>query len=235
MPTSIPSPPNEPSFYTLPTIDFKSAPLKSFIQRLKKDDSVIGISHVHDIQSQAIPVYIKLTRHLRGTARFVAYTLLDNQAIGSADIEEEKYLSEQSEESTYFYLGLPEELKGYGSESSTLKKVYLNFIRNSLPDKYKNVGVMLLHFIFNFYDKSCNGRIILQALSQTGPYHYKNGFRAAELQDEHLHPLFEKAALTKQSFEHESIYMILPDSFRQKWRKAIGKYQLIELWHPLAN
>lgn len=235
MPTPFTSQPNLPSFYNLPTIDFTALPLQNLIQNLKNDPSIIGVSHIHDLQGNALPIYIKLTRHSRGTARFVAYTILDHQIVGTADIEEEKYLSEQSEESTYFYLGLPEELKGYGHEGQNIEKVYLNFIRNSRPDKYKNVGVMLLHFIFNFYDKSCDGRIMLQALSQTGPYHYKNGFRAADLRDEHLHSLFEKAAFTKEPLDHESIYMILPDSSRQTWRQAINEHQFIELWHPLTH
>jgi len=187
------------------------------IAKLNRDPQVMGITFAPDKRGHLSPIYIKCTELNAHTTYFFAHDLTNDARLGFAIthpfLKSNQYLKEG-----HWICGRPKEYAGYGSSPEEVGKVLLEQVTNE--STYKNIGVILNKAIHQKFENECQGRIIIDAVRVTQPYHYKMGFRTADSEKNSLYAQYAK----EHQIPHRdlgSVSMHLPDRARQLWLDEI--------------
>lgn len=206
-------------------------PYAAKIAILKKDQNVMGITFTFNKQNELIPIYIVRTQNTY-LANFFAYDLSTNEQLGFAFTKfhclENNYL-------TNYWLGRkPEEYIGYGPNRTETNKTFLDQVTNE--SQCKNIGVILIKAIQQvFMEKKFEGRILIEAVRQTPPYHYKMGFRAFNPKTREFDSKFNSLCasyLQRKEIPKKDLglhYMYLPEAARNLWSEEIKNNPIISL------
>lgn len=190
------------------------------IAKLKQNKDVMGIVFVPNTEGQLTPIYIKYFKANPQTESFSAYSLNDDRQLGFAQVhpflESNDYLKQG-----YWAGERPEEYEGYGSSKEEVGKVLLEQLTNQSKD-HKNIGVVLNKAIHQHYQTECQGRIVIDAVRKTHPYHYKLGFRA---DNPEFNALCANYARESQRPDRDlgSVMMILPEQACRLWMEEVQK------------
>jgi hypothetical protein len=209
---------------TLTVLQDKIDIFREKVEILKNDPNVIGIVSLPrvDLPGQTSPVYIKKDYADKNTEHLVARDIETNQKVGFALLhpswEKNNYMK-----SYYCFSDVPEYLQGYGADKTDVPKIYLEQVTNEQPQKFKNVGVILIKAILQHYQTSCDARLIFNAVRNTQPYYYKMGFRMVNNDVESNRRWAEIAASGRKTYvDMGSHPMLLPDDARKLWKDEIA-------------
>lgn len=207
------------------------------IQQLREDPRVMGITFTFNGENVLVPIYIKVFRKdipafegfgtscpARTEDSFYAFDFSDRQ-IGFAFT---KSMLKSNDYLKGFWLGAKEErYVGNGVEKKEVNKILLDQVTNQ--SQYKNIGVILNKAIHQKYQDECQGRMVIDAVRGTHPYHYKLGFRAFDPQkrilNEKLNSLFASYVQRKEIPNRDLglVTMYLPDRARELWLQEVKR------------
>lgn len=191
------------------------------IEKLKKDPRIMGIAFAADKNENVVPLYIRYIRCDSYTVYFSAHAIEDDVELGFAITH--PFISSNNYMSGYWLAGVPSECTGYGSNSENVSKVLLQQVQNN--SSYKNIGVILNKAIHQKFASECEGRILIQAVRITHPYHYKLGFRSLDSEQNRVYARYaNNHQIPKKDLG--SVYMHLPDQARQLWLKEVKDHPI---------
>ncbi len=198
------------------------------VKRLQNNPNIMGMTCVPRREGEElVPVYIEKAQGTGEEAyihKLLAKKITDDSLIGFAQLN---LLTEKNIELMDLWGPEPVEWRGYGPSEATdgpfVNKVLLDQVTNKQPNKYKNVGMILLKAIIQNYYDDFQGRVLLQAVRNTHPYHYKLGFRVSQQNQEYLNAKFAKLAQSSTPVDQNlgSVYMHLPEQAINLWRREI--------------
>lgn len=128
------------------------------IEKLKKDDSFLGIAFVPNNSQTMSPVYLKFNQFNK-SYNFFALDLQSDEQVGFA--------------TTYLTTGTNEDREGY---IELLERVHVGFVNNT-SKQHRNIGTVLFKTIMQFFMKKGGVYVTLDAVRNNGPFWYKLGFR----------------------------------------------------------
>jgi len=217
--------PNEVENIYTPTSETNWPSLSQYsvkIGALKKQGNVMGITFTFDKANVLTPIYIRRNQNdERGY--FEACQLSNDEPLGFAEIT--TYLKSNNYLASYWLGGTPKEYIGDGPIRKEVSKIVLDQVQND--SQYKNIGVILNKAIHQHFMDECEGRMVIKAVRNTHPFHYKLGFRT-------FNPAIGELDLKSNSRckshvkKHKILkedwgiaYMHLPDHARELWLKEI--------------
>lgn len=196
------------------------------IRHLHEISGVVGITAAScvDQPGKVSLIYITQTEQYNSAyACFRAYELETGKQVGSAEVY--AFLETNQYCQNFYRHNVPSHLQGYGADRGSVPKVFLRQVTNEDPKQYKNIGVLLLKMILQYYNDRCECRLILDAVRNTQPYYYKLGFRMANPEQEHLNANWaEIASIGKIPEDMGTHQMFLPDEARILWHNEITEY-----------
>ncbi len=187
------------------------------IVQLKTNPNVMGVAFASRQNGDLFPVYITCRPWGSATMKFNAYALQEDEDLGEVFahvfLKSNRYLGHDPQ-----WAGTKEEFKGYGPKEEEVEKVLLDMLQNNSSSK--NIGVLLNKAIHQKFIEQCEGRVVIKAITNSQPFHYKLGFRAL---DPKLNALYAEAARSRQAPQEgfEDVYMYLPDAARDLWLKEV--------------
>jgi hypothetical protein len=207
--------PPHPSTYDIQNLELHAEK----IEKLKKNPEVMGITFA-DRKGSLCPIYIKHTEPEDSKILFTAHDLATDTQLGFAItlpfLDSNEYLKD-------YWLMMPPQYQGYGSSQDEVSKVLLEQVTNT--SDYKNIGVILNKAIHQKFEKKCQGRILIDAVRETHPYHYKMGFRSLDPEKNRLYSQYAKERQIP-NLDLGSIPMYLPDRARELWLKEIREFPI---------
>jgi len=193
------------------------------IRDLKKNPNVMGLTFAPDARGRLTPIYITC-RQDGAKYNFAALRLGDNDPLGrdrlgfaytTAFLPSNNFLED------FWIGGKPEHLQGYGNSTDRVSKVLLDQVQND--SRYRKIGVILNKAIHQKFAQECNGRIFIDAVRGTHPYHYKMGFRAygeGATEKNQIYARFVRSH-TKPTRDLGSVYMHLPEKALALWQNEV--------------
>lgn len=185
---------------------------------------ILGVTSIPTRDNQTeCPVYIKsITRKEDGHERiqFSLHDVTDDKEIGFAVF---RLCGESSNfYNDFFVVEKPLVYTGYGFDKADIDKIVLLNISNKYPTLYKNVGVVLLKAILQYY-KNYDCRISLDAVWHSHAYFYKLGFRVSDISKLHLNKRFSEMASSTEISTKDNGYCVmhLPTEARELWQEEI--------------
>lgn len=199
------------------------------IEELKNDKSVMGIAFAINEQGDLAPVYVRCVQIDEYQTNFGVYNLANDKCLGDAITHPSLHSNRYCQD--YWPIMTPEEHVGYGSEKGQIAKVWLDNLRNF--SSFKNIGVLLNKAIHQKFENECEGRMIIDAVRKTHPYHYKLGFRAFDPRQNGAFDSKKNSLYAKYVTNHEipdrdlgSVPMLLPEEARELWLTEIREYPI---------
>ena len=199
------------------------------IEKLKNDEFVMGIAFAINEQGDLAPVYVRCREIDIYQTAFVVHSLANDQRLGDAVVN--PFLPSNQYLQDYWPIETPEESIGYGSEKGQIGKVWLHNVRNL--SSFKNIGVLLNKAIHQKFESECEGRMIINAVRGTHPYHYKLGFRAFDPSQNGAFESEKNSLYAEYVKNHEipdrdlgSVPMLLPEEARELWLTEIREYPI---------